>query len=45
MDVYGCSQPNTRLDAVLLVIALALMCLCVVVGIPFLFLVAAGVIA
>ena len=36
MDVYGCSLPNTRLDAALLVIALALLALCALLGLPFL---------
>lgn len=44
MDVFGCSGKPTRLEAVLFYATIALLALCVVLGLPFIVLVAVGVI-
>lgn len=44
MDVWGCSSKPTRFETVMFYVTIVLLALCVVVGLPFIVLVAAGVI-
>lgn len=44
MDVFGCSGKPTRFEAAMFYVTIALLALCVVVGLPFIVLVAVGVI-
>lgn len=44
MDVFGCSGKPTRLESAMFYVTIVILALCVVLGLPFIVLVAVGVI-